>query len=212
MGADIHGIWQRKINDKWEDIPSTYEQRRHYQLFAVLAGVRNGYGFAGVPTGEVITPIAYPRGYPGDFAVDENDQHPISEANILTQWRREYYDEHEKLDMWMGEHSHSWLLGSEMIDWWENAPSVVKVGILDRGIYDSWDKKSVPEMYCGGVSGPGVVIVDDNEIAKQKTPNWTHIRCEWETLLKDELRYFFEEVERLVHEHKEIRFVFGFDN
>lgn len=58
MGTDIHGVFQAFDNGQWRDVESSYEQDRHYQLFAVLAGVRNGYGFAGVPTGEPVTPIA----------------------------------------------------------------------------------------------------------------------------------------------------------
>ena len=55
MGTDIHGVFQRfdAAAGIWEDVPSKYEQDRHYQLFAVLAGVRNGYGFAGAQTAEI---------------------------------------------------------------------------------------------------------------------------------------------------------------
>lgn len=67
MGTDIHGVFQRHNGAAWEDIASKYQQNRHYQLFAALAGVRNGVGFAGVPTGEAIKPIAEPRGLPADF-------------------------------------------------------------------------------------------------------------------------------------------------
>ena len=37
-------------------------------LFAILAGVRNGYGFAGCDTGDGFRPIAPPRGLPGDVS------------------------------------------------------------------------------------------------------------------------------------------------
>lgn len=43
-----------------------YEDR-NYMLFEVLAGVRNGYGFAGVPTHRPLTPISEPRGLPVDI-------------------------------------------------------------------------------------------------------------------------------------------------
>lgn len=39
---------------------------RSYNLFAILADVRNGYGFAGIPTGDGFVPIADPRGLPED--------------------------------------------------------------------------------------------------------------------------------------------------
>lgn len=64
MGTDIHGVFQRRNPEtkQWEDIPHKYEMNRHYQLFAMLAGVRNGTGFAGVKTGEPVKPISEPRG------------------------------------------------------------------------------------------------------------------------------------------------------
>lgn len=39
---------------------------RNYNLFAMLADVRNGRGFAGIPTGEGFEPISEPRGIPED--------------------------------------------------------------------------------------------------------------------------------------------------
>lgn len=43
---------------------------RNYDLFAALADVRNGVGFAGVKTGKAIEPIAMPRGIPDDADPD----------------------------------------------------------------------------------------------------------------------------------------------
>jgi len=184
MGCDIHGVFQRSSGAAWEDIESNYEQDRHYQLFAVLAGVRNGHGFAGVPTGAVITPISDPRGIPSDFV----------------------------LKIWMGDHSHSWLSGEEMVAWWEFAPVVCKTGILERATYEQWDGKSRPAEYCGGASGPRIKVINDNVVEKDETPDWTHIRCHWESSLRKELDYFFDEVARLANKHGRIRFVFGFDS
>ena len=89
MGTDIHGVFQRldKTTGQWHDVASNYEQDRHYQLFAVLADVRNGYGFAGIPTGEVVTPIAKRRGLPADFAMD-GDSHPIATLEHMDPSRR----------------------------------------------------------------------------------------------------------------------------
>lgn len=196
MGTDIHGVFQRRAGNQWHDIPSLYEQDRHYQLFAVLAGVRNGYGFAGVPTGEAVTPISEPRGLPIDFPVDDDSHH---EAGKL-------------LEIWMGDHSYSWLTGAEMLAWAETAPRIVKTGVLSREAYGDWDKTSPPKMYCGGVSGGGALVVQDNTFAKKAQPHWTHIQCTWTRDLREELADFFGEVARLVSEHGEIRFVFGFDS
>jgi hypothetical protein len=58
MGTDVHAVWQAKKDGKWVDIASKWEQKRHYFLFAWLADVRNGFGFAGVSTHDPIKPIA----------------------------------------------------------------------------------------------------------------------------------------------------------
>lgn len=189
MGTDIHGVFQAKVQSKWEDIESEYRGNRHYQLFAVLAGVRNGFGFAGVPTGEAVTPIRHPRGFPEDFKINDFDEHN---------------------GFWMGEHHQSWLTAEEILSW--SPPTVFKTGYISRYDYEKWDAKGSPESWSGGISGGGVVCIEDNSISKKLTPNWTHIRVEWRKDLKDELSYFFEEVKRLFNLHGEVRFVFGFDS
>ncbi len=191
MGTDIHGVFQRHDGSQWVDIESNYEQWRNYQLFAVLANVRNGFGFAGTPTGEAVKPISEPRGLPRDF---------------------EGGTDHESLQIWMGYHSHSWLTGEEMLDWYEAAPEVCQTGILERSVYEAWDGKSKPSTYCADISGARVIVVNDNQIEKDQKPSWTHIRCNWSSDLKRELVYFFDEVKRLVGQRGRIRFVFGFDS
>lgn len=92
MGCDIHGRVQYRYEDgEWFDdgpIPDC----RSYRLFAALAGVRNGYGFAGMPTHEPIKPISEPRGLPDDIP-NHDDQ------------------------IWFGDHSFSWLTLDEIRTW-----------------------------------------------------------------------------------------------
>lgn len=85
MGCDIHVAVERRTADGWQRaepmVPPrwTYdggpeEERerwydgRNYSLFAILADVRNGHGFAGVDTGDPVVPISEPRGLPDDVA------------------------------------------------------------------------------------------------------------------------------------------------
>lgn len=215
MGTDIHGVFQRrnKETQQWEDIPHNYRMERHYQLFAALAGVRNGTGFAGVKTGEAMQPIADRRGYPEGFQVDE-DTHKVATLEHIDPRRREYFAAGEDpLEVWMGDHSHSWLTGEEMLAWFAAAPVVVQTGIISRGEYAAWDKKNPPANgWCGGIGGPSIVVIQDNAVEREQTPGWTHIRVEWESSLAHELAYFFDEVKRLADEFGEIRFVFGFDS
>jgi len=204
MGTDIHGVFQRKTSDgAWQDVPSKYDFDRHYQLFAVLAGVRNGVGFAGVPTGDPVRPIAEPRGLPADFEVVQGDLHPIASEDLLPPYSRKYWTEEDPLELWMGGHPYSWLLADEMLKW-SPPGNVGKTGVLSREQYLAWDKVSPPESYCGRIWGANVVMAPNAD--------WTHIQVSWGSDLRHELDYFFAEVRRLVEEHGDIRFVFGFDN
>lgn len=67
MGCDIHLYVERKnpVSGQWEFVPAEghapqdeWDKKnnrwdwyggRNYDLFAILADVRNGYGFAGIP-------------------------------------------------------------------------------------------------------------------------------------------------------------------
>lgn len=194
MGTDIHGVFQRFNGRarKWVDVPSNYEFGRHYQLFAVLAGVRNGRGFAGVSTGDPVVPIAEPRGLPEDFEVENGSDHA---------------------GVGMGDHTYSWLTGEEILAWRDRAPEVTHHGILSRREYDALvDRTKPPDEYSSGVWGRDLVIVSDTMLEKARQPKWTHIRYSWKVSLKDELAYFFDEVDRLAAKHGKIRFVFGFDS
>lgn len=202
MGTDIHGVFQRHDGINWVDISSTYEQDRHYQLFAVLAGVRNG---------REVTPISEPRGLPADFKVVDEENHPIESLSIMSPWRQKYHEATEALEVWMGDHSHSWLTSSEMLAWFESAPVVVQCGVISREQYEAWDKETKPDSYSGDIIGPRVVVIEESEVGHTNSP-WSHVRVTWESPLKLELEYFFNEVRRLQNEHGEVRFVFGFDS
>ena len=53
MGTDIHGGFIKVVKDQTgnvvskQPIKTNWNFDRNYTLFAILAGVRNGYGFAG---------------------------------------------------------------------------------------------------------------------------------------------------------------------
>lgn len=184
MGCDIHGVFQKKTSEGWEDVETEYEFNRHYYLFATLAGVRNGRGFAGIPTHSPVVPISEPRGVPDDMEI--------------------YNDEYG--GNFMGDHSHSWLTGQEILAR-EHTESVWFTGIVSLELFKSWDGISEPEYYSGGIWGNDVVIADSPVAVNELT---THVRVYWKE--KPELSYFFDEVKRLVSLHGEIRFVFGFDS
>ena len=113
MGCNIHTVWQKKVGDSWVDIESEYEENRHYALFAVLAGVRNGVHHW-VKNGYFVTPIAEPRGFPKDFDVLDGDMH---KTDIVPKWMD---TERFEGEVWMGDHSYSWLSGEEMLKWYDD--------------------------------------------------------------------------------------------
>lgn len=213
MGTDIHTVWQAENADgTWTDIEHDYDEHRHYRLFAILAGVRNGRGFAGVVTGEAVKPIDRPRGYPEDFDVDDNLHYTNVFSSHEQEWRKtnpECYTPPHFKDM--GDHNHSWLLGDEILAWASRPKTAIAAGILDRDVYETWDGKQ-PNSWCGGISGPNVVLINDTEKERTSAPHWTHIRVTWEEDLVGQVQYFLDEVRKQVEKHGNIRIVFGFDS
>ena len=101
MGTDIYPVVEVRQGDgPWTAVLppgecgySSWDFGRSYDSFAVLAGVRNGVGFAGIDTGDGFKPISKRRGLP-------EDRHLRNKENY-------------------GEYGHSWLLVSEILayDW-----------------------------------------------------------------------------------------------
>lgn len=106
MGCDIHVFVERKINGVWTHVPEslgpishlytihnmdyfnerTWRPERNYQLFAILANVRN--------YGKAIVPLSSPRGIPNDVS---------------------NYVKKQSDDFDMDGHSHSYFLISELL-------------------------------------------------------------------------------------------------
>lgn len=207
MGTDIHVVFQKKVGDSWQDIPHDYDENRHYYLFAWLANVRNGFGFAGVLTGSPIKPISMPRGFPQDFKV-EDERHP-TDLDKIAKWHLKYMDEDEKKNpsVWMGYHSQSWLFLEEII----KAPKPVtwKTGVISKDYFYEWDGKSKPEAYSGAITGHDIFVAPNPCSFDDKT---THVQVFWKEN-GDELDYFVELVQNLYNEHgSNTRMVFGFDS
>jgi hypothetical protein len=215
MGTDIHTVFQKKVGaaGRWVDIPNPYEENRDYLLFAWLADVRNGYGFAGVVTHTPIQPIAKPRDLPEDFEMGvyedgffDDTQHPIGGLDIMPPYRQKYHTDDETLSVWMGDHSWSWLLGSEVLA--ADTQIIERTGIVPIGFFKTWDGKTAPVSWCGGVSGPGILVSHPDTI----TAKTTDVIITWKEDTKETLAYFIDMVRKLMEEHGEIRIVFGFDS
>lgn len=168
MGCDIHISIQRQNADgAWVEIPwqeTPWDENkptlpdiavapkgfgnRNYDLFAILADVRNGYGFAGCLTCEPWPPIAQPRGLPEGF----------SEDAVLPNPDMRHYASSEHEPRWLGDHSHSWLLLSELDAFAWDLTCSRQYGYVEAAVYEELkDRNLPPPDYCGGISGKGIV-------------------------------------------------------
>lgn len=136
--------------EEWEKVRGPYEERRtnpfvlgrNYNLFAILADVRNGRGFAGVKTGEGFNVIVEPRGIPVDASADYL-------------WEAEYQD---------GDgHSHSWLTLRELTGFdWEQTTALS--GWVGPYGYREFKEKGSPSSWCGLVSGRDIKLISNEEM------------------------------------------------
>jgi len=183
MGVDIRGVFQRRTSSGWEDVETHYDERRDYLLFAWLGGVCNGHDCTAV------APLSESRGYPDGFAITADNEHD-------GRWYKA---------KWMGEHSHSWLAANEILQ--AEPPRVLRSGVVDWKLYESWDGVSQPREFAGDVAEIGVIVKSHPSEVTGKT---THVRVEWFVDGTRALDYFVAEVRRLREEHGDVRFVFGY--
>lgn len=158
MGCDIHLYAEKRVNgawiaaDTWTDDPYepgtkevAYEARfytgRNYDLFAMLADVRNGRGFAGIRTGDGFNPIASPKGLPDDCSPEVRAES----------------------DGWgVDGHSHSFLTVAELMayDWTQTTR---KAGVVGYHELARWALCGRPESWSGSIVGGGVTHHDGAE-------------------------------------------------
>lgn len=193
MGTDIRVVYEKFENDQWAaiDVYPEYDFSRNYLLFAVLADVRNGLGFGGVPTHEPIEPIDYPRGLPEDYV------NP---------------DDHEN---WDGDHSVSWLMLSEILDYFKEQRIMQRYAIITAEQYENWEYGTKPTgHWTNGVWGPDVKLHDvrDSKDKVDLPPDVTHVRISWCEDIATVLAHYVELFESLYEDEGDVRLVFGFDS
>lgn len=191
MGTDIHGRLQYRYDHMKEGVwydGGLIENGRNYRVFAMLAGVRNGTGFAGVKTHKPILPIAEPRGIPAGVEVDED-------AIVV---RDEWRDNKEIDRTWLGDHSHSWVTLKELIDWPGWGLPLHQCGYITPEEKARLDREGgTPQSWCGGTNDP------------------TAIFYEWTVPFSSTCRVFKAWVDYLAlkySQHENVRLVFGFDS
>lgn len=161
MGTDIHFYVERRRSDgswetcdQWEgdeyyekcvSYDKQFYHERNYDLFAMLANVRNGYGVAGIETGAGFVPLAMPRGFPDDVCEE------------IKKYVEPYI-----------EHTPTYCTLQELLEYdWTR--ETVKYGVMSIKEYLKWipmhrDYCDTPTSYSGGISGPGIVIHKQDEI------------------------------------------------
>jgi hypothetical protein len=205
-------------NPKYTD---SFYQSRNYDLFSILADVRNGYGFAGIKTGMGFKPIAMPKGLPKDASRE------------IKKLSKEYGADG---------HSHSYFTLDEIFayDWQQRT---VNEGFVSLSEYKEWVKngKGEPESYCGGVDGrmirkvtmkqmedlisgkmkPEVIEEDgavnaDGTVNKTKTDAQYYCKVHWGITYYEASNKFPDKMKKLIEilgrEPQDIRIVFWFDN
>jgi len=214
MGCDIHLQVEQRINGRWgeafpnvpcsgshsEDYPlkscywckgSGYESTysgRNYDLFAILADVRNY---------SEIAPIASPRGVPVDAS------HSYLEK--VREWGCDG-------------HSHSYFTLKELLDFnWEKSINKTALVALEE-YKRVKKENDTPKCCCRWVSGPVINQEQaDAIIANGSLPtDWTHVEYSWEESPRDLCRgfwdHFLPSLKELDPNPENIRIVFFFDN
>lgn len=161
MGCDIHCYAERKSKDgKWEIVGNVKKEEdgwvsidyepyhdRNYNLFAILANVRNGTAFAGCKTGEGFNSISNPKGVPSDAS-------------------EEYASLSEQYDS--DGHSHSYFTLRELLDydWTQTTQLQGWVDMVTWEKFSLYGKKDFPQNYCGMISGNSIEHISEEEADK----------------------------------------------
>lgn len=249
MGTDIHTIVQVKENGEWRDntenvFPNSFycsykewrekdiaegkpeekctqipqwakdefinnvDGSRNYDWFAVLANVRNGFGFAGCVTGEGFQIISEPKGLPADFKAIHVE-----------------YEPGELSEQYMGDHSFSYVTIDEFnnFDWNQ---VTMKTGVIPIEEYIKLrNTNTIPEFYSGGISGPNIVTITEEEadIIIEGVSNGItnantrfYVQYHWSILYSEWFAYKIESwitpMNKLKEKYEDVRVVFGFDS
>lgn len=154
MGCDIHAAIEYRTGDQWKALmfPNRYyskeydemsarlDLQRDYDLFAILANVRNGRGFAGVKTGNGFRSISDNRGLPEDISAEARETGCT------------------------GDHSETWVSLCEILQFdWQQIATLH--GVLDAPTFERFDRmrqwNEPPSQWSGDVFGGSVVKLSE---------------------------------------------------
>ena len=248
MGCDIHSFCEifNETTGKWEktgkifpnpwydkDKPNKIDEdgyewnaefihhpirNRNYDLFAMLADVRNGRGFAGIKTGEGFNIISPPKGIPVDASKEvmleyalriveeenEEDEAKTASRSYASKWAREGTSKIIELDgvEYVSDpdaHSESYLTVKELDAFAWNQVTLHR-GIVSFKEYKELKEKgeTQPESWCGSISGPGIKIITEkqadflikNGIPEEGKNDILHVDMNWASPYSDSAHSF----------------------
>ena len=218
MGCDIHSVAQVRKNNNWTTVAAEIAgDNRNYNTFACLANVRNGYGFAGSDTGDGFIPIAQPRGLPRDFTI-EREYHPLPNGV------EHPYDADER-SLWMGDHSHSWLLLSELEEYFERhakSKSMRRAFVSEEEFKQIYGTNRTPEVAYGLIGGKDVLCLSARDYHAREEPipegAKVYVQYAWQVTYEEvtKLKEIIDELRKIASQNavtkEDVRYVFGFDS
>ena len=215
MGTDIHTVVAKKKSTGSLEVIgfNVAGEPRDYNSFVVLAGLRNGFGFAGFATGDAWDVLFPPKGLPEGFS-EEVEVEPFVDhfGNVQRYWS-------------LGEHTHSYLSLEELNKIREHYRERKHrgVGVLAKEDYLYLQKTGErPRTFSLGVFGSSFYQEDDgvfDAASEDERKRITHVRTSWIEPALDRL-YFLKcaisELEKAAYKHgisdSEVVLVFGFDS
>lgn len=190
------------ICEKWEpyDKVSVFEWDRCYSAFGILANVRNGYGFAGVSTGDEFIPVVHPsRGLPAD----------LKEEGDGAGWI-------------YGDHSYHWLTLKELVEYphWDKTRRCE--GIVSSKVAAELIPGGRPSGWCGGIFGGGNETIDEQAWRAEGCPvrEKLNVRLSWEETYAECAGRYYSQLIPMMKAYarranvpfEDVRIVMGFDS
>lgn len=159
----VPDFWKDDLDTPFKEHP---ESGRNYDKFAILADVRNGFGFAGVKTGRGFKPMSSNRGFPLD-----SDKEYVER----------YFD-------WT--HSQTWINLSDVKEYdWDQM--TIKTGVISLEEYKkiknplSKHNTKTPESWSGGINGGNNITISMDEAEKVISGELTEL-TRYEDFFKEE--------------------------
>lgn len=198
--------YTKRVQEEPEKCIEGIYDGRNYDLFAILANVRNGYGFAGCDTGDGFVPICMPKGLPEDVS------EPVE----------------REAEAWDGDgHSHSYHTLADLLAYDWKQQKTVHRGWVSETKYKDFKETGNPYPCSGGVGGRIIVRVSNEEmedIISGKYPRNSdaqyYTQIEWGASYEESAGNFVTDtmptLQAIADEHgvsqDEVRVVFWFDN